>query len=354
MASGLFYGVAGGLVFLVLLNRDLILRPDSRAKMWVMLAGFVGLAGGGALCGFLLPPLPWLLVPTAVFCSIMLGEWRRARVRRVCRGSQPLDTTPHAVNIRMPFTTTDLAIHRYEVPHAKWHGDRLRIVHVTDLHVHPRIPLTYYQDALAAAAETGADIAVFTGDYISRAVALPKLRDVLRPIGKLGTYAVLGNHDFWAGAEGVSAAIRDAGIQLIKDNPVRLNIEGNRVVVSGTERPWAHGPEVQADGDPDGLHITLSHTPDNIYDLAAGPSDFVFSGHYHAGQIRLPGLGSIVVPSIYGRRFDHGHFVVDDTHLFVASGIGSGNPPVRIYCQPDIFVIDVVGSVKKKTETERT
>jgi hypothetical protein len=57
---------------------------------------------------------------------------------------------------------------------------------------------------------------------------------------------------------------------------------------------------------------------------------------------RLPFLGSIVVPSLYGRRFDHGHFVVNSTHLFVSSGIGVSSPQFRLYCRPDIFVVDVL------------
>ncbi len=95
------------------------------------------------------------------------------------------------------------------------------------------------------------------------------------------------------------------------------------------------------------LHVVLSHTPDTRYRLSACSADLMFSGHYHAGQIRAPMFGPIVVPSIYGRRFDHGHFVVNGTHLFVASGIGAANPPVRIYCQPDIFVVDLVEAKKE-------
>ena len=57
-------------------------------------------------------------------------------------------------------------------------------------------------------------------------------------------------------------------------------------------------------------------------------------------------LGSIVIPSIYGRRFDHGHFVIKGTHLFIASGVGAANPPVRIYCQPDIFIVDILPGKK--------
>jgi hypothetical protein len=42
------------------------------------------------------------------------------------------------------------------------------------------------------------------------------------------------------------------------------------------------------------------------------------------GQIRLPGLGALVVPSRFGRRFDRGHFDVEGTHLIVSAGVGSG------------------------------
>lgn len=93
---------------------------------------------------------------------------------------------------------------------------------------------------------------------------------------------------------------------------------------------------------PDALSIVLMHTPDNIYRLSEAGADLVFAGHFHAGQIRLPYLGSLVIPSTYGRRFDHGHFAVNGTQLFVTSGIGSTDPPFRFYCQPDIFFVDVV------------
>ena len=87
----------------------------------------------------------------------------------------------------------------------------------------------------------------------------------------------------------------------------------------------------------------LSHTPDNIYRLSKSEVDVVFSGHYHGGQIRIPYLGAIVIPSIFGRRCDHGHFVIKETNLFVTGGVGTAFPSWRIYCQPDIFVIDIIG-----------
>ena len=68
----------------------------------------------------------------------------------------------------------------------------------------------------------------------------------------------------------------------------------------------------------------------------------VFAGHYHAGQWRLPWLGAVMLPSRLGRLFDHGHFVVRGTHLFVSAGVGLTRIPLRIYCRPDFFIVDIV------------
>jgi hypothetical protein len=88
--------------------------------------------------------------------------------------------------------------------------------------------------------------------------------------------------------------------------------------------------------------LVLTHTADNVYKLSQENVDVVLAGHYHAGQIRLPGLGSLVVPSVFGRRLDHGHFLVGHTHLFVTAGVGADAPALRLYCPPDFFVIDLM------------
>ncbi len=430
--SALLYGVAGFLVFLILLNRRLILRPDGRAKALLSLLFLIGLTGGGAWLGFFLHRLPWILVPLALLCLVLLGEARRVIIRRFYAGTRSVGTVPHKVDITKPITTTDLVVHRYEVTHPKWNGKLLRIVHLSDLHVHHDLPLAYYQDALAIAEQSKPDIAVFTGDFIAGLDTLPKLREVLRPIAKLESYAVLGNHDYWADADAVRKVVHDSGLHLLSGESIVLPVGDEKILINGYDYPWninkkgslpqgncrsplsvidrpffkaranekgslpqgncrsplsvIDRPFFKARANEKGslpqgncrsplsvidrlffkaragsadpadsslipnaivqesnmLHIVLSHTPDNIYWLSKSYADFVFSGHYHAGQFRIPVLGPIVIPSIYGRRFDHGHFIVNGTHLFVTSGIGVAAPPLRIYCQPDIFIVDIV------------
>lgn len=339
--SVILFGVAGGCLFLLLLNRSLLLLADSKAKNPLILLAALMLIGGSCVAGFYLARPPWFFIPFGVFGLLVLGEIRELYLRRLYRGSPPVDTHPHRVSITAPITTTDLMVHRYEVSMSKVIKP-LRIVHITDIHADQRFPWEYYKKALDTAASYNPDIAVFTGDFISHIKALPCLKEILRPIATTATYAVLGNHDYWVAPEAIAESLRATGIHVLNHETHLLTIGHQPLAVTGYDYPWGTQATTIPVQSTEKIHIVLTHTPDNIYRLAHCKADLVFAGHYHAGQVRLPLRGSIVVPSIYGCRFDHGHFIIEQTHLFVASGIGASYPPVRIYCQPDIFVVDIL------------
>lgn len=342
LTSILLYCTAGLCVFVIFLNRVLILLRSSRRKGPTILAALIVIVGSFIVMGYFFYRPPWVFAPAALLGLLVLGEVRRGWIRHRCAGTGPVDTVPHKVDITNPVTTTDLAVHTYEVAHPKWRGERLRIVHLTDLHVHPNLPLEYYQEALSIAEQASPDVAVFTGDFVSCAEALGRLEKVLRPISRLESYAVLGNHDYWANPDAIGKVVRGCGLRLLSGESHALAVYDNQIVFTGYDYPWGTRNKSIPPQESGKLHVVLSHTPDNIYRISRSSADFAFCGHYHAGQIRMPFLGPIVVPSVYGRRFDHGHFIVNGTHLFVASGIGAVFPPRRIYCQPDIFIVDIV------------
>jgi predicted MPP superfamily phosphohydrolase len=342
-------GLAGFCVSLMLLNRRLILMRESSLKGPLILLTFAIISGGFAVAGFAFPGAPWAYVPTGVLLLIVVGELRRAVLRRAYAGSPPLDTVPHKIEYLRPFTTTDVATHRFSITLADWRGAAFRIAHLSDLHVSPHLSIEYYRGVFELVEQTQPDLVFLTGDFVTKAEATSTLARILRPLGKWGTFAVLGNHDYWAGAETVRPTIRKAGITLLTDQSVRVRMDGGDVQITGCDYPWGMSACRVPDPGDGVLQLVLSHTPDNIYRISKQSAHCVFSGHYHAGQMRIPFLGPVVVPSAYGRRFDHGHFVVDGTHLFVASGIGAASPPFRLYCQPDIFVVDVNGAPKIRT-----
>jgi predicted MPP superfamily phosphohydrolase len=353
LSVGLHAATGFGL-FLILLNRRLMLLPDSRFKPYFIVLVFLVLTGGAGAWGSTLPAGPWMLAAGVVLGTIGYGEGRRLRIRRHCAGAPPVGTRPRRVSLLRPFTTTDLRVHRYEVTLPGWSGGDLRIALLTDFHVHPSLPREFYQSAFAEAERMRADLTFLTGDFVSRCQFIPLLRGILRPAARHGTYAVMGNHDYWTDVEQIRGIAREAGIRLLTNESVELKVKGGRLVLSGFDYPWGPGDETPPEGREGIPHIVLSHTPDNIYRLSEAGADLVFSGHNHAGQWCVPWLGSLVVPSVYGRRFDHGHFMVNGTHLFVASGVGCGLPPVRIYCPPDIFVVDIRGNrVRNKAAATR-
>ena len=341
----MLYLAAAWCVFIYLLNRYLMPIRKSAPKMAVILLSFLGLTLAAVALGLTLDKPIWLLPPAVIVVIAVIGEIRLILDRRRDAGALPVEREATPLSWVRPFTTTDVAFARYEMDAPEWCGPDLRIAHISDLHLSNRVPMAYFCAAIERARQADPDLVFFTGDFLSKGHGVELIPPVLSAIrGRLGTYAILGNHDYWVDEHEVSEAVRQAGVTLLDDRCERLELpDGSALLICGCQSPWS-GPNLALPRPSDGeLGLILSHTADNINQLSGPGVAAVFSGHFHAGQLRLPGLGSLVVPSGYGRRFDHGHFVVNDTHLFVTSGLGSETPPVRLYCQPDIFIVDLKG-----------
>jgi predicted MPP superfamily phosphohydrolase len=84
------------------------------------------------------------------------------------------------------------------------------------------------------------------------------------------------------------------------------------------------------------FRLLLSHSPDQFSRAARWGVDLVLSGHNHAGQIRLPFVGPIFMPSIYSRHFDRGFFRSGRSLLHVSQGIGGKHPFRFGGCLPEV------------------
>ena len=281
-------------------------------------------------------------VPAVVLLGFAIGEVRQTWLRRRYRTPSSMGGAPLGVNLTQPITTTDLRLTHYRLP-ANLAPSRLRILHFTDLHFNTKLPGEYFESLHEIVRQQAPDVLLLGGDFISKVQMLPLLTAWLQhlPKVKLGTFAVLGNHDYWCKANAqVCAELERCGITWVAGRHHVLTKMGDRhLVLCGTEAPW--GPSAQTNGiAPNDFVIALSHSPDNVY-ATRNTVDLMLAGHNHAGQLRLPGLGAIVVPSRYGRRFDRGAFRVGRTQLFVSAGIGVDGPHFRLYCPPEIVVVDL-------------
>jgi predicted MPP superfamily phosphohydrolase len=62
------------------------------------------------------------------------------------------------------------------------------------------------------------------------------------------------------------------------------------------------------------------------------------SGHSHGGQVRLPGIGPLILPAL-GRKYHTGLNRVGSLQVYTSRGIGVINPPVRFNCPPEVTLI---------------
>ena len=343
---------AGACLFLLAFNRLIIGMTESRTKDAITGSTLLALTVVPAAAGWILGFSVWLILPGLFLASIAAGEIWRVCVRRKCHALGPIETRGFRVSLSQPLTTCDLAVMRYEIAAPQWLLPRLRVAHISDLHVSDKLPMDYYAMVMERVSESDPDLLLISGDFVARARFAPLLRGILpQARARCGAFAVLGNHDHWSGAAAIEDAIRQSGIVLLGNGSRRVGIGGGgSVVLCGCEDPWSPEPWRAPAPEPGGLLLGISHTPDNIDKFRAAGAFAVFAGHCHAGQIRVPRRGSIIVPSVYGRRFDHGHFQVGATHLFVTSGIGAYSPAFRVYCQPDIFIVDILAAMSSAPE----
>ena len=92
--------------------------------------------------------------------------------------------------------------------------------------------------------------------------------------------------------------------------------------------------------------IFLVHRPDTVIALDRNKKLDTFTlalcGHTHGGQIRLPLIGAVLVPSFYGRRLACGLFgkTASETRMLISTGVNHASFPLRVNCRREIILIE--------------
>jgi len=68
----------------------------------------------------------------------------------------------------------------------------------------------------------------------------------------------------------------------------------------------------------------------------------MLAAHTHGGQVKLPLIGTPIVPSYFGPKYTAGHLFEAGHHLFVTTGIGTSLLPVRFRVPPEIAIVTIV------------
>jgi predicted MPP superfamily phosphohydrolase len=232
---------------------------------------------------------------------------------------------------RVDFTTLTLAVPGLP---AAWDG--LTVLHLSDLHFYGTPGREYYEFVVRRCVADGTpDLLVLSGDVIDGQEYLDWIEPILSPMTwNVAALAILGNHDWWQDFAGVRKRLAALGMHVIGNRWQALDVRGEPLVAVGHEGPWFRPPPDLA-GCPAGFRLLVSHTPDNIGWARRHDCRLMLSGHNHGGQIRLPLIGSMFVPSRYSRRYDMGTFHEPPTVLHVNRGL-AGKEAIRFRCHPQV------------------
>ena len=89
--------------------------------------------------------------------------------------------------------------------------------------------------------------------------------------------------------------------------------------------------------------ITVTHDPAGAFHPEV--RGIVFAGHTHCGQIRIPLLGALFVPTKAPEDARCGLFRDERITLFVSSGIGTSVIPIRFLAQAQWDLININNSL---------
>ncbi|MHB8254814.1 MAG: metallophosphoesterase, partial [Acidiferrobacter sp.] len=190
--------------------------------------------------------------------------------------------------------------------------------------------------------ESRPDVVVSTGDFIDSRVGLlapvTELLAALRP--PLGKFAVVGNHECYAGLGPSLTFMERCGFTVLRNNAV--SVHGVRLV--GMDDPMVGQHEHLARRETQVLRqlperaftILLKHRPDLVPDSQAR-FDLQLSGHTHKGQMFPLGFLTRLYYPAHAGLFR----LAQTSYLYVSRGTGAWGPPFRLFAPPEITIFTI-------------
>lgn len=227
-----------------------------------------------------------------------------------------------------------------------FHG--FRLVHLTDLHYGRLVSLDFIRDVIARTNRIACDAIVCTGDYVHENRSTRQIDTVWPLIGELhapsGVFSVLGNHDHWADTERSQYWLVKTD-QDLRKKAVSLERHGSRLWFVGAGDLWEDHrtlDDLMRQIPESDCRIVLAHNPDTADTDFTSRVDLMISGHTHGGQVKIPFVGTPILP-VKNKNYSCGlKKSLRGTSVFISKGIGWAVYPVRFNCFPEIAVLELV------------
>jgi hypothetical protein len=171
------------------------------------------------------------------------------------------------------------------------------------------------------------------------------IRQLARIKSDAGTFACMGNHERYAGAERqAEEAGARAGIRFLRGRAQTLRFGNSLLNLAGVDYQsladrghYLRGAERLV--VPGAVNVLLSHNPD-VFPVAARQGyNLLLAGHTHGGQVTVEILDQSINPARFFTPYVYGLFRAGRSAAYVTRGIGTIGIPARIGAPPEISIL---------------
>ena len=227
--------------------------------------------------------------------------------------------------------------------------DGIKIVHFSDLHYKRIINKDRTKEIVDEINLINPDIVIFTGDLIDKDfdVSDEDIEDLTLLLNninsKYGKYAIIGNHDYVRDDDILNDIYNNSSFTLLKNSYDVIYGDNNDKLFIGGVDTYSYDKadidktmEYFEDNEDIDYKIILVHEPDYIDTITSKYNvNLVLAGHSHNGQINIPFIKEMFLP--YGsNKYYENYYIVNDTPLYVSSGIGESRINFRLFNRPSI------------------
>lgn len=235
-----------------------------------------------------------------------------------------------------------------------------KIIQMSDIHYGRTTSAEDLRNIVKKINSYNPDIVVLTGDLLDRDKKytnkeLEELSNILADINvTIKKYAIMGNHDNTQNKW--KEVITNSGFINLGDTyEIIYNNSYEPILIAGMSTgQYSNATPSEKVNDAISLLINnedstntinygilLMHEPDYIDDIDYNNFNLIMAGHTHNGQVRLPFFGAIILPP-HGRNYYENHYSLDNTDLYISSGIGTSNIDLRLFNRPSINLYRLV------------
>lgn len=373
----LAYAMVWGSTLLAFLSKLYFLPSPLRFAMWAaaVLVNFPGVVLVGQTLGYLFVRTPIGHLAAALFTCLLLEpllRWIERPLRRP--GQDPREAARGVTRRALLLSGVGLAGSGVVAGYSYWierknyqlHAYRLylanlppgleglRVVLMADMHCGPVNRPGDLLPAIRMANGCKPDLILLPGDFVhiskSYFSQAAELIDQLHCTIPDGILLGWGNHDHWNDVEAARQTLSQTKGQILIQQ--RRLLQADRTFSSSGSGLWLAGVDDLWEGKPDvaqvlrGLpreqpRLVLAHNPDTAEEQKCSRVDLMVSGHTHGGQIRVPVLGTPILPSRYGQKYASGFVQGPSYPVYVTRGLGVGGLPVRLGVPPEVTFFEL-------------